>query len=474
MPVGWMRSSFAVAEPNSSLHALHSRRSFLAIATAGIAASGLPRWARADRPGPELDLIELPNGVRVLLMPFEGLETVATEAIYPVGFMHEPDGRPQLAHYVEHLVCYCPTASFDALESMTILNRTGMANAETMATITHYDIAVPSDQFELAVQVEAERLSSLQITEEIRAREAPRCYGEIDFVANQRSIVPTKWAVVAANQFWRYGTKDVRLREGLFETPPDEVRAFVQRHYRPDTLTFVVAGGFERESAIKVIEKHLGAVERGGDIEAQAQINWNDVERKARIRWDLPQRVVIVSYPPPDELDDRCGTTLALSAAGMSLRGHPWMSQAMPALSSPIMPVGEAPAMVMFEPALDTDPMEAGTRAGEEIERVVRDSVAQARQMLGAARLDAPTAAEIERIVEMIAESRRMPIERARMMVTAQTALEAGIALHWLGRDPSSRLAGLSAKNDDWWQKILSSITAERRMVTVLEPSEPK
>ena len=195
------------------------------------------------------------------------------------------------------------------------------------------------------------------------------------------------------------------------------------------------------------------------------------MERDARIRWDLPQRVVIVSYPPPDEFDERCGTTLALSVAGMSLRGHPWMSQAMPAPSSPLMPVGEAPAMLMFEPALDTDPMEAGARAGEEIERVVRDSVTQARQMLGAARMDAPTAAEFEQIVDMIAESRSMSAERARMMVTAQTALEAGMALHWLGRDPSSRLAGLIAQNDDWWQKILSSINGERRIVTVLGPA---
>ena len=69
------------------------------------------------------------------------------------------------------------------------------------------------------------------------------------------------------------------------------------------------------------------------------------------------------------------------------------------------MPVGVAPAMVMFEPALDTDPMKAGARAGKEIERVVRDSVTQARQMLAAASLAAPTPAEIERIVNMFAES---------------------------------------------------------------------
>src|SRR5687768_8479641 len=82
------------------------------------------------QPVPAPDRLE--NGVKVLMHPVPGVKQVAVEAFYDVGLIHEPEGMPQAAHLLEHLVCNAATTGYKAGESMKLLNQFGMANAETM------------------------------------------------------------------------------------------------------------------------------------------------------------------------------------------------------------------------------------------------------------------------------------------------------------------------------------------------------
>src|SRR6476469_2788320 len=114
----------------------------------------LPAWV-GDLPVFERTL---PNGFRALVLPRTHAPVVGCDLYYPVGSFDEPAGKTGLAHFVEHMLFKgterFPKGQIDRLAFLAA----GQSNAETGEDSTHYWFAFPSDRWELALAVEADRM----------------------------------------------------------------------------------------------------------------------------------------------------------------------------------------------------------------------------------------------------------------------------------------------------------------------------
>src|SRR5262249_41045923 len=100
----------------------------------------------------------LANGFKALVLPRTHAPVVVCDLYYPVGSVDEPAGKTGLAHFVEHMLFKgterFPKGQIDRLAFVAA----GQSNAETGEDCTHYWFAFPSDRWELALAIEADRM----------------------------------------------------------------------------------------------------------------------------------------------------------------------------------------------------------------------------------------------------------------------------------------------------------------------------
>jgi len=412
--------------------------------------------------GAQQERFELENGVRAVLVPLPGSGVVAAQAIYPVGFMHDPEGYAQATHLAEHMVCYGATESFSEREAMEMLSELGMANAETLGSMTHYDYMVPSGRLGDVLKIERERLTSLRIDEELLRREAGRCDSEVEFVMT-RPFLPSKWALAAANQWWRYGRQDARIMGRLSEMPAEELEMLIEARYRPEDLLLVVMGDFDPAAARGEIEEALG------DIESRAprrdvELDWERIEREAVVKWDLPKTVMLVAYGAPEDSDERLALS-ALSATTYGVVRGP--SPVSPMTSGRLSPVGDAPVLFMVQLGGD-DPMGEARALAERVETLM-PTLTQAQGTNALRQMGSIRMPDLEQTIPAVMEMRSVDRERAAMMVIGQITLDLGIAEMLMDTAAFERL---QEKDDAWWQDVAARhVNEAQRRILVLEPA---
>jgi zinc protease len=207
----------------------------------------------------------LANGLDVVLAPDPAVPVVAVHTWVRVGSAHEQPGKTGLAHLLEHLMFKAtrtrPAGTFDrVLEQMG-----ASANAATWLDWTFYHETVPPDVLPQVFEMEADRLTQLDLTplafrseldvvkNERRDRVDADPDGQLDEVLSQAAYGNHPYAHPIL------GTDDDLGRLGL----PD-VLQFYRAHYAPDRIALVVVGGFEPARTLGMIERHYAAIPTSG------------------------------------------------------------------------------------------------------------------------------------------------------------------------------------------------------------------
>ncbi|MFO0714291.1 MAG: insulinase family protein, partial [Sandaracinus sp.] len=143
---------------------------------AGIGAVATPRAARRAQPdaapppsplaGMEIRRERLSSGLRVVLNPDRSVPTVGIAVYYDVGSRNEVRGRSGFAHLFEHMM-FQGSANVGKGEHFVIITqRGGSMNGTTSDDRTNYFETLPSNELELGLWLEADRMRSLAVTEE--------------------------------------------------------------------------------------------------------------------------------------------------------------------------------------------------------------------------------------------------------------------------------------------------------------------
>jgi predicted Zn-dependent peptidase len=209
----------------------------------------------------------LQNGLFVTLSEDHTAPIVAVNLWYHVGSANERPGRTGFAHLFEHML-FQGSEDVDANEHFELVQRAGgTLNGSTWLERTNYFETLPSNQLELALWLEANRMGKL-----LPAMTQQKLDTQRDVVMNER-----RWSM--DNQ--PYGSWMEKLPALCF--PPEhpfhhslmgsmedltaaslgDVEQFFATYYTPDNAVLTIAGDFEPSVTRAMIEKHFGPIPPG-------------------------------------------------------------------------------------------------------------------------------------------------------------------------------------------------------------------
>jgi zinc protease len=272
-------------------HASRAERSVFAVVVVGtatlIAATGVNpalsdvRAARAagsevvlaeSAPSLKFDTVTLANGLQVYLREDHRTPIVAVNVHYRVGSKDEEPGKNGFAHLFEHMMFqgskHVPEDTyFKMLERVGATDINGTTNTDR----TNYYETVPSNQLELALWLESDRMGFLldHVT-------AASFAGQRDVVKNERrqnyentpygmvSEFYMRQALYPANHPYQRST--IGTPADLDAASLDDVKAFFRTYYVPNNASLALVGDFSKAAALTLVERYFGPIVRGAEV----------------------------------------------------------------------------------------------------------------------------------------------------------------------------------------------------------------
>jgi zinc protease len=204
----------------------------------------------------------LENGMKVLLMENRVAPVATVLVLYKVGSRNEAVGYTGSTHLLEHMM-FKGTPTFNKASNTQIaatLQKIGADfNATTWYDRTNYFQTVPSDQIELAVRLEADRMRNSFIADEDRQSEMTVVRNELERGQNEPTEVLDEAVYAAAFREHPYHHPTIGWRADVEGVPTSRLKAFYDTFYHPNNATLIIVGDFERDAVLTLIKDHFGA-----------------------------------------------------------------------------------------------------------------------------------------------------------------------------------------------------------------------
>jgi len=219
----------------------------------------------------------LDNGLEVVLYQNKTLPLVSVNLWYKVGSANEKKGKTGFAHLFEHMMFQGSQNIPKEMHFRYIQEAGGNLNGSTSIDRTNYYESLPSNNLDLALWLESDRMGSLlpALTQE-----------KLD---NQKDVVMNERRQRYENQ--PYGAALENLFSNLF--PPhhpyhwptigwmkdiegyelEDVREFFKTYYSPNNASLVIGGDFDHDEALESVKKYFDDIPGGPAV---PKISFND------------------------------------------------------------------------------------------------------------------------------------------------------------------------------------------------------
>ena len=211
---------------------------------------------------------DLDNGLHVILHQYNNAPVVTTSVMYHVGAKDEQPDRTGFAHFFEHLLFEGTKNIENGAWFSIVTENGGTNNANTTDDRTYYYEVFPSNNLELGLWMESERMlhpiieqggvdtQNEVVKEEKRLRVDNQPYGKFleNVKKNLFSKHPYRWTTIGE-------------MEHLDAATLDEFLAFNKKFYVPNNAVLVVAGDIDIASTKNMVQGYFGDIPRGADIE---------------------------------------------------------------------------------------------------------------------------------------------------------------------------------------------------------------
>ncbi len=218
---------------------------------------------------PEVEFVEydLDNGLHVVLHQDNSAPVVITSVMYHVGAKDEDPDRTGFAHFFEHLL-FEGTENIGRGEWFKIVSSNGGTNnANTTDDRTYYYEVFPSNNLELGLWMESERMlhpvinqegvdtQNEVVKEEKRLRVDNSPYGHFieQIKVNLFTKHPYRWTTIGS-------------MDDLDAATLEEFQAFNKKFYIPNNAVLVVAGDIDFDETKKMIQDYFGPIPKGEPI----------------------------------------------------------------------------------------------------------------------------------------------------------------------------------------------------------------
>ncbi len=241
----------------------------------------------------------LPNGLKVVFLEDHSTPIVHAEVWYHVGSKNEKPGRTGFAHLFEHMMFKGSKNVEPEGHPSFISSVGGQSNAYTNEDSTVFWQTVPAQYLPLVLWLEADRMASLRIDENV--------------FKTEREVVKEERRMRVENQ--PYGRLNEIIYDHAFTVHPykhptigsmkdleaasiEDVREFFRTYYVPANATLVLVGDFDTKEAQALVTQYLGRVPKAQhevprDIPQEPP---QTKERRVKIEENWPLPAVVVAH----------------------------------------------------------------------------------------------------------------------------------------------------------------------------------
>lgn len=232
---------------------------------------------KVTRKGSELvisyEKYKLANGLTVLVHEDHSDPIVYVDVTYHVGSAREQDGRSGFAHFFEHMMFQGSEHVGDEQHFKIVSEAGGTLNGTTNLDRTNYFEVLPSNQLEVAMWLESDRMGFLLDSVTQKKFEVQR-----STVKNERGqnydnrpygLAGEKSSAALYPTNHPYSWLTIGYIEDLNRVDVNDLKKFFMRWYGPNNATLTVSGDVTPEQVVKLAEKYFGPIVPGPEVKAQ-------------------------------------------------------------------------------------------------------------------------------------------------------------------------------------------------------------
>ena len=210
---------------------------------------------------------ELENGMQVVVVEDDRAPVVQHMIWYRAGSADEPKGSSGVAHFLEHLL-FKATDKLEAGEfSATVARNGGRDNAFTSYDYTAYYQRVASNRLGLMMEMEADRMKNIRLTEENIKTERDVIIEERNQrTENNPGALFGEQLNAAQYLNHRYGVPIIGWMHEMQTLDMEDALGFYEIYYSPNNAILVVTGDVTPAEVRELAEKHYGAIPANPDL----------------------------------------------------------------------------------------------------------------------------------------------------------------------------------------------------------------
>ncbi len=232
---------------------------------------------KVTRKGSELvisyEKYKLANGLTILVHEDHSDPIVYVDVTYHVGSAREQDGRSGFAHFFEHMMFQGSEHVGDEQHFKIVSEAGGTLNGTTNLDRTNYFEVMPSNQLEVAMWLESDRMGFLLDSVTQKKFEVQRAT-----VKNERGqnydnrpygLAGEKSSAALYPTTHPYSWLTIGYIEDLNRVDVNDLKKFFMRWYGPNNATLTVSGDVTPDQVVKLAEKYFGPIVPGPEVKPQ-------------------------------------------------------------------------------------------------------------------------------------------------------------------------------------------------------------
>ena len=207
---------------------------------------------------------KLKNGLEYILYQDKSIPLVSVNIWYKVGSAYETKGKTGLAHLFEHMMFQGSENVAKEMHFRFIQEAGGTLNGSTSTDRTNYYEKLPSNYLELALWLESDRMGYF-----LPALTQEKLDNQKEVVKNERlerydnQPYGLAWELINTNLYPEnhpYSWSTIGFLKDIEGYTLDDVKNFFKKYYSPNNACLVIAGDFENNNAIELIDNYFGSI----------------------------------------------------------------------------------------------------------------------------------------------------------------------------------------------------------------------
>ena len=201
----------------------------------------------------------LGNGLQVIVLPNHRVPAVTQMVWYKTGAADDPRGKSGIAHFLEHLMFKGTRVNPGAAFSALIAQNGGRDNAFTTEDYTVFHETVAKDRLDLAMRLEADRMTGLVLDDAAVLPERDVILEERRMrIDNDPSALLREQLIAGLYLNASYHNPTIGWEHEMRGLGTADALAFYRDWYAPNNAILIVAGDVETAEVRVLAERHFG------------------------------------------------------------------------------------------------------------------------------------------------------------------------------------------------------------------------